>query len=151
MDFGDLIKIGAALIQNNDDDKTTGIDLDTISDALGGIFGSKDGEGLDLSSIISNLQNGDLGEIVSSWIGSGENAPIEPEKVPELIGEDKIQEFAQKLGVDEEAAKKALADALPAVVDKATNEDSNLLGDLLDKVGGVEGAMDMLNSFFKKS
>jgi len=151
MDFGDLIKIGAALIQNNDDDKTTGIDLDTISDALGSIFGSKDGEGLDLSSIVSNLQNGDLGEIVSSWIGSGENAPIEPEKVPELIGEDKIQEFAQKLGVDEEAAKKALADALPAVVDKATNEDSNLLGDLLDKVGGVEGAMDMLNSFFKKS
>lgn len=151
MDFGDLLKIGAQLIQNNDDEKTSGIDMDTISDALGSIFGSKDGEGLDLGSIISKVQNGDFGEIIGSWIGSGENAPIEPEKVPELIGEDKIQEFAQKLGVDEEAAKKALADALPAVVDKATNEDSNLLGDLLDKVGGVEGAMDMLNSFFKKS
>ncbi len=151
MDFGDLLKIGAQLIQNNDDEKTSGIDMDTISDALGSIFGSKDGEGLDLGSIISKVQNGDFGEIIGSWIGSGENAPIEPEKVPELIGEDKIQEFAQKLGVDEESAKKALADALPTVVDKATSEDSNLLGDLLDKVGGVEGAMDMLNSFLKKS
>ncbi len=150
MDFGDLLRIGADLIQNNSDEKTTGIDLDTISDALGSIFNSQDGN-LDLSSILSKLQNGDLGEIISSWIGSGENAPIEPDKVPELIGEDKLEEFANKLGVDSESAKQALADALPVVVDKATSEDSNLIGDLLDKVGGVEGAMDMLNSFFKKS
>ena len=148
MDFGDLLRIGADLIQNNSDEKTTGIDLDTISDALGSIFNSQDGN-LDLSSILSNLQNGDLGAIVSSWIGSGENAPIEPDRVSELIGEDKLEEFANRLGVDSESAKQALADALPAVIDKATSQDS-LLGDLLDKVGGVEGAMDMLGSFFKK-
>jgi uncharacterized protein YidB (DUF937 family) len=150
MDFADLLRMGADLIQKNDDDKTSGIDLDTISEALGTIFNSKDGS-IDLSSIVSNLQNGNLGEIVATWIGDGENAPIEPEKVPELVGEEKIQEFAEKLGVDEESAKKALADALPAVVDKVTSNESNIIGDLLDKVGGVEGALDMLNNFLKKS
>ena len=47
-----------------------------------------------------------------------------------------------------ESAKKALADVLPEVVDKATNEDG-LLGDLLDKVGGIEGALNLASKFFK--
>jgi len=152
MDLNDLLKIGASLIQNNDDDKTTGLNTDSIADALGSILGNNsEGNGLDLSSIIGNLTNGNLGDVVSSWIGSGENAPIEPDQVSELVGEDKISEFAQKLGLDVDSAKKALADALPNVVDKATNEDSGILGDLLEKVGGIDGAMDLANKFFKRS
>jgi uncharacterized protein YidB (DUF937 family) len=150
MDFNDLLKLGASLIQNNDDEATTGIDTDTISEALGSLFSSNDGEGgFDISSIISNLSNGNLMEVVSSWIGSGENQPINPDDVTELVGTDKIEEFANKLGVDFESAKKALADALPAVVDKATNEDESLVSNLLEKVGGLDGIMDMANKFFK--
>ena len=152
MDLTDLLKIGASLIQNNDDEKTTGIDTDTITNALSSLFGSKDGNGLDLSSVISAVTSGGgLSEIVSSWVGNGENAPIDPDQVSELVGDDKVNEFAEKLGVDVDSAKKALADALPNVVDQATNEDSSLVGDLLEKVGGVQGAMDMLSGFLKKS
>jgi uncharacterized protein YidB (DUF937 family) len=150
MDFGDLLKMGASLIQNNSDDATTGLSTDSIADALGSIFGgNSEGGGLDLSSIVGNLTNGNLGEVVSSWIGSGENAPIEPDQVSELLGEDKISEFAEKLGINFDSAKQALADALPNVVDSATNEDSSIFGDLLDKVGGLDGAMDLANKFFK--
>jgi len=148
MDLTDLIKMGASLIQNNDDDKTTGLNTDTIADALGSILGGNDGKSLDLGAIVGNLTNGNLGEIVSSWIGNGENAPIEPDQVKDLVGEDKINEFAEKLGLDIDSAKKALADALPNVVDKATSEDSNILGDLLDKVGGIDGALEMAGKFF---
>ncbi|NPA27850.1 MAG: DUF937 domain-containing protein [Epsilonproteobacteria bacterium] len=149
MDIADLLRIGATLIQNNDDEATTSIDTDKIADALGSIFGSKEGEGgLDLGNIISAVTNGNLGEIVSSWIGEGENKPIEPESVTELLGEEKIEEFANQLGVSIESAKKALADALPEVVDKATSPDSNILGDLLDKVGGIDGAMDLVGKLF---
>ncbi len=150
MDFGDLIKMGASMIQNSSNESTSGLDVDSISDALGSIFGSNDGEGgLDLSSIISNVTNGDLGETIASWIGSGENAPIEPDKVSELVGEDKVQEFAQKLGVDVDTAKDELANVLPNLVDKATNEDSSLASNLLEKVGGLDGLMDLANKFFK--
>jgi len=153
MDLNDLLKMGASLIQNNDDEKTTGLDADSITDALSSILGGKseEGGGLDLGSIIGKLTDGNLGDVVSSWIGSGENAPIEPDQVTELVGEDKVNEFAEKLGLDIDSAKKSLADALPNIVDKATNEDSNILGDLLNKVGGVDGALDMLNNFLKKS
>jgi len=149
MDLGDLLKIGATLIQNNDDEATTSIDTDKIADALGSIFSSKDGEGgLDIGNIISAVTNSNLGDIVSSWIGDGENKPIEPDSVTELLGEEKIEEFANQLGVSIESAKKALADALPEVIDKATSSDSNLIGDLLDKVGGIDGAMDLVGKLF---
>jgi uncharacterized protein YidB (DUF937 family) len=150
MDLGDLIKMGASMIQNSSNEKTSGIDTDLISSALGSIFGGDNKEGgLDLSSIISNVANGDLGEVVSSWIGSGENAPIEPDKVTDLVGEDKVTEFAEKLGVDVDTAKDELANVLPNLVDKATNEDSSLAQDLLEKVGGIDGLMDLANKFFK--
>ncbi len=147
MDFSDLLKIGAELIQNNDDDATTNLDKNKITSALGSIFGSSEG-GLDLGSIIEKVSDGNLGDIVKSWIGNGENAPIEPEKVSELLGDEKIEAFANELGVSVESAKKALADALPEVVDKATSDES-IIGNLLDKVGGVEGVMDFASKFFK--
>ncbi len=146
MDFSDLLKLGASVIQNNDDESTSNLDLDSISDALGSIFNSENG--FDLSNIVSKLNDNNLGDIISSWIGDGENKAIDPEQVTELLDSEKIEEFAQKLGIDFDSAKKALADALPQVVDKATSEDSNLLGDILDKVGGVEGVLNMAKKFF---
>ncbi len=150
MDMMDLLKMGASMIQGNSDDATTGIDTDKITGALSSIFGgnSEDG-GLDLSSIISNVTNGNLGETISSWIGDGENAPIDTEQVTELLGSDKVEEFANELGVNVDSAKQALSDVLPNLVDKVTSEDSNIASDLLSKVGGIDGVMDMASKFFK--
>ena len=143
-----LLKMGANLIQNNDDDATTGIDTDKITNALGSILGNSENSGLDLSSIISKLTDGNLGDIVKSWIGNGENSPINPEQVTHLLGEDKISQFAEQLGVSTDSAKKALSDVLPNIIDKATNEDNNLANELLDKVGGLDSVMDMAKKFF---
>lgn len=148
MDLGDLLKVGASMIQNDSQESTSGLSGDLISSALGSLLGSKDG-GLDLSSIVGNLSNGDLGDVVASWIGSGENKAIDPDATEELLGSEKIEEFAQNLGVDVETAKNSLSEALPNLVDQATNEDSSLAGDLLEKVGGVSGLMDIAGKLFK--
>ena len=148
MDMMDLLKMGASMIQNNSDDSTTGIDTDKITGALGSIFGgNNEGGGLDMGSIISNVTNGNLGETIGSWIGNGENAPIDTDQVTELLGSEKIEAFAQELGVSVDSAKQALSDVLPNLVDKATSEDSNLAGDLLSKVGGLDGVMDFAKKF----
>ena len=150
MDMMDLLKMGASMIQGNSDESTTGIDADKITGALGSIFAANSEEGgLDLSSIISNVTNGNLGETISSWIGDGENAPIDTEQVTELLGSDKVEAFAQELGVSVDSAKQALSDVLPNLVDKVTSEDSNIASDLLSKVGGLDGVMDMASKFFK--
>ncbi len=155
MDFGNLLKMGADLIQNNSDEATTGLDTGAIGDALSGLFGQGDGEGFDIGSLIANVtgsdgESGGLLETVTSWIGNGENLPIDADQITDLLGSDKIGEFADKLGIDFASAKQALADALPQVVDQATSEEDggDLLSGLLDKVGGSEGAMGMIGKLF---
>jgi len=148
MDLNDLLRMGGELIQNNDDDATTGLDIGDIASALGGLIGNEEG-GLNLGSLVSGLSQNGLGEIVGSWLGNGENASISMDQVKDLLGSDKISEFASQLGLSEESAASALADALPEVVDKATSGENSLVEDMMAQVGGIEGAMDMLGKMFK--
>ncbi len=148
MDLMDLLKVGGQLIQNNSDDATTGLDVGDIAGALGGLLGNNEG-GLDLGSLVSGLSENGLGEVVGSWLGSGENASISPDQITDLLGSDKISEFASSLGLSEESAKGALADALPQVVDQATSGEGSILDDMLAQVGGAGGAMDMLGKMFR--
>ncbi|PTB83339.1 hypothetical protein C9926_03465, partial [Sulfurovum lithotrophicum] len=92
-------------------------------------------------------QNG-LGEIVGSWLGNGENASISMDQITDLLGSDKVSEFASNLGLSEESAKAALADALPQVVDQATSGEGGIMDEMLAQVGGSKGAMDMLGKMF---
>lgn len=149
MDLGDILSIGAKMIQNNSDEATTGLDLGDIAGALGGLLGGgNSGGGLDLGSIIGKLSEGGFGDVVASWIGSGENLPIGADQVKEVLGSDVVSEFASKLGLNEESAAGALADALPHMVDHATNGDESLAGQLLEQVGGIGGALDMVKKMF---
>ncbi len=148
MELMDLLRMGGELIQNNSDDATTGLDVGDIANALGGLLGNSEG-GLDLGSLVGNLSQNGLGEIVGSWLGSGENAPISVDQITDLLGSDKVAEFASSLGLSEESAKSALAEALPQVVDQATSGENSLVNDLLAQVGGPSGAMDMLGKMFR--
>ena len=148
MDLMEILQRGSGLIQNNSDDATSGLDIGDIGNALSSLLGAKEG-GLDLSALIGSLSDSSLGDIVGSWLGSGENASISIEQITELIGSDKISEFASQLGISQESAAGALADALPEVVDEATNADSSIAEELLEKMGGIDGAMNMLGKLFK--
>ena len=137
MDMNELFNIGASLLKNK-----LGQNEGVLSEALSSILGNKEG-GLDLSSITSALQNGNLDSIASSWIGSGTNKPIDTNGVKELLGSDKISAFANKLGIDDETAADALKDVLPNMVDKATPDGDNMLSSL----GGLDGLMSMAGKF----
>ena len=147
MDLMDLLKMGGSLIQGNSDDATTGLDVGDIAGALGGLLGNSEG-GLDLSSLVGGLASNGLGDVVGSWLGNGENSPISMDQITDLLGSDKISEFASNLGLSEESAKGALADALPQVIDQATAGEGGMLDDMLANVGGSKGAMDMLGKMF---
>ena len=147
MDLIEILKTGAVLIRGNSDDTTTGLDLGDITNALSKILSDENGS-LDLGSLVNSLSEGGLGAIVSSWLGSGENAPISESQIAELLGPDKVSEFASQLNIPEESAAKALADALPEVVNEATPEGNSMAEELLAKIGGARGAMDMLGKMF---
>ena len=148
MDLMDLLKVGGTLIQGNSDDATTGLDVNDIATALSSLLGNSEGS-LDLAALVGGLSQNGLGEIVGSWLGNGENKSISMDQITDLLGSDKVSEFASQLGLSEESAKVALSDALPQVVDQATSGEGTIMDEMLAQVGGPQGAMDMLGKMFR--
>lgn len=149
MDISRLLEIGAKMIRQNDDPATNDLDIGAITHALDTVLSGSDDQTFDLASLVRKAMDGGLEEVVGTWIGQGENAPIEPERVGEIVDEERIEIFAEKLGIGKESAQKALADALPVIVDKATPPEGGMLDDLLRQMGGLEGAMNLFRKMFR--
>ncbi|NTV06557.1 MAG: DUF937 domain-containing protein [Chlorobiaceae bacterium] len=145
MDFTKLLQLGASVIQQNSDQSTTGLGTDQLASALGNLFGGAGGNP-DFGQLLSKMQAGGLGDIVSSWLGKGTNAAVSPDALTALLGSDKIQAFASQLGLSEQSAKTAIADALPEMVDKAS-PDGSLLENIAGNIGGMAGLTDFVGKF----
>ncbi len=144
MELNDLVEMGTQLFKEKMGDQAANLDDNSIMDALSGLISNEEG-GLDLSNILSSLQDGDIGSIISSWIGSGENTPVDGNTLSSILGSEQISIFAEKLGIDADTAAENLSDVVPNMVDKATGDGSSIL----DSLGGLDGIMDMANKFFK--
>lgn len=90
-----------------------------------------------LAGLVDRFKSEGLGDTVSSWIGTGQNKPIDPDQVEKVLGQDKVQEIATKLGVSTEEVSQGLAKLLPEVVDKATPQGSIPAGDSLGECLGA--------------
>lgn len=148
MDMSDLLKMGAnAFIKSKlSGDAGSGLDLGSLTSALSGLTGGGDDNeegGFDIGSLLGKMQGGGMAEIAQSWLGDGDNAPVEQNQITEMFGADKISEFASKLGLSEEEAVGGLQDALPQIVDKASSG-----GSILDSIGGIGGALKMAGKLF---
>ena len=119
----DLKVIGTNLIMS----KLGGGDKNAIGSALEGLLGS----GTDLSGIVSKFSQGGLGSQLASWLGDGDNAEISADQLTQVLGSDKVSEFASKLGTDESTAASSLSELLPSLIDKSSKG-----GSLVGTVGG---------------
>lgn len=96
-----------------------------------GLLTNKETGGLD--GLMQSFNQQGLGDIISSWVGTGNNAAITPDQVQEGLGSDVIQQLAEKSGISIDAAKAQLAELLPILIDKITPEGKIPEGGLLDK------------------
>ncbi len=138
----DLMKLGTQLIMA----KLGGNSSEGgITSALTSLLGGNSSSGIDFGSLISNIteKGGGLENILSSWMGDGDNDAVSGSQIKDMLGSDKITEFASKLGIDEDSAADSLAEAVPQMVDKGSSG-----GSLLDSVGGIEGAIGLAKKFF---
>ncbi len=147
MDMGDLLKMGATMFINSQQsgDAGSNLDMGKLTSALSGLAGGSSGGGLDLGSLLANMDSGGLGDVAKSWLGDGGNAAISPDQVSNMFGADKVSDFASQLGLSQEEAAGGLSDALPQMVDKASSG-----GSLLDSIGGVSGAIGLASKLFGK-
>ena len=73
-----------------------------------------------LRGLFDKLQKGGLGDVVNSWVGSGQNKPVSPGHLGPALGPDIINTLAQRSGLSEEELMRQLSQALPGLVDKLT-------------------------------
>ena len=132
MDFISILRDVSSRIESDDDKETSGLDIVDITNALSSIIGeNSSNNSMDLSSIVSNLQSDSpVTNIVKSWIGNGSNEHISDSSLLELIGENKVEEFANMLGIGKSSAIRALSSAIPEIVDTVTNRDSSIADDM---------------------
>jgi uncharacterized protein YidB (DUF937 family) len=119
---------------------------------LKNVFSGQDAQSGMLESIMAILKSSDsggaegllstfnekgLGEVMSSWIGTGENLPISSEQIQQVLGSDQVQQIAEKLGVCPDEASRGLAEMFPQIVDKLTPDGSLPTEDLLHQGLGM--------------
>jgi uncharacterized protein YidB (DUF937 family) len=73
-----------------------------------------------LSDLVRTFDKEGLGDLMSSWIGTGENRPATSEQVVRGLGPARVQEAAQRSGLPMEHLLPLLAAALPLVIDALT-------------------------------
>jgi uncharacterized protein YidB (DUF937 family) len=73
-----------------------------------------------ISNLLSNAESHGLGHIVQSWIGTGPNESVAPGQVENIVGQDRLQQFASRAGIPAGIAGAALTRILPSLVDRLT-------------------------------
>ena len=73
-----------------------------------------------LDGLVQNFQQKGLGEVVSSWVSSGQNLPISADQLTHVLGSDTVKNLAAKAGISPDQAGSQLAALLPGLIDKLT-------------------------------
>lgn len=110
--------------------------FDSISGGLADRLGGGQGQNSNLLGAAAKLINsGDIGglsgllrmfdqhgqgEVASSWISKGENRPISPDALEDVLGHDRVQRIAGEAGMSEQDASRGLSSLLPQLVDQLT-------------------------------
>ena len=136
------MKLGTQLLMSKLSSGTNA-DSSAVQNALGSLMGS--GETPDIGSLLSGLQSGGLGDIVKSWLGDGDNAPISADQVRNVVDGNKLSKLASVLGTDEGSVLSGLQEAMPQMVDKASSG-----GSLLDSIGGISGVANLAKGLLGK-
>jgi uncharacterized protein YidB (DUF937 family) len=109
---------------------------DLLHAALGML--SSDASGGGLQGLIQKFEQGGLADVVSSWVGTGNNLPISADQLQSVLGPDTISSLASKLGLSGADVSQQLSQILPKVVDQLTPNGAvpeGGLGDLGSLIG----------------
>ena len=104
---------------------------------------SNDGGQGGLGGLMAKFQQAGLGDVVGSWVGSGQNQPVSGEQLTDVLGADTMAELADKLGTSQNDAASQLSNILPGLIDKLTPHGTapggglGDTGDLMGMLGGL--------------
>jgi len=109
------------------------------SNLTGSVLSMLGGGGL--QGIEKAFHQAGLGEIVKSWISTGQNLPVSAQQLQQVLG-PQIGQLAQQHGLSTDAVSSQLSQILPGLVDKLTPQGQVPQG------GGLEEAIGALRKLF---
>jgi uncharacterized protein YidB (DUF937 family) len=103
---------------------------------LGGLGG--------LAGLVQQFQQSGLGDVVGSWISTGQNLPISAEQLQSVLGgHGAVAGLAQQTGMSQGDLMGQLSQLLPQVVDQLTPNgqlpEAGAQPDLMGMLGGLLG------------
>lgn len=127
--LGSLLGGGAAGGAGGGQSALLNIVLGMVANKAGGNQGAGGG----LGDLIGKFQQGGLGDVAASWVGSGQNMPVSADQLSNVFGSDMLNQIASQLGVSQSEAAGQLSQMLPEVVNHLTpngQAPSGGLGDI---------------------
>ena len=103
------------------------------------LLGNDGGTG-GLAGLAAKFQQAGLGDVMASWIGSGQNQAISADQLSQVLGSDAIAGMAGQLGLQPADMAGQLASMLPGLVDRLTPDGQA-------PAGGLGNAGDLLGAF----
>lgn len=99
-----------------------------------------------LGGLASKFNQAGMGDVMNSWIGSGQNQPINGDQLTQVLGQDTIGQIASQLGMGHGDAAGALSQILPGLIDQLTPHGQAPAGGL----GNADDLMGMLGGLLAK-
>ncbi len=136
--------LGGLGAQQPQQGETTGNpgDMGAIAGALGGLLANNGSLG-GLGGLVGKFEQAGMGDVIGSWIGKGDNAPISGGQLGNVLGSDAIAGIASKLGINATTLLPMLAAMLPQLIDQLTphgkvpEEGLGTQDDLLGSLSGL--------------
>ncbi len=82
--------------------------------------GAQGGAGGGLADLVARFQQGGLGDVVGSWVSTGQNLPVSPDQLGGVLGDDVLAGLTQRTGLPTGDLLGQLSQMLPQVVDHLT-------------------------------
>jgi uncharacterized protein YidB (DUF937 family) len=95
-----------------------------------------------LAGLAEQFQRSGLGDVMNSWIGTGQNQPISPGQLGNVLGADVLGQLTRHTGLGQDDLLGQLSQLLPQMVDHATPQGQipqggfGDIGSILARFGG---------------
>ena len=110
-----------------------------LLNAVVGMLGNDSAQG-GLGGLMAKFQQSGLGDVVASWISSGQNMPVSADQLRGALGDDTLGQLARQAGASQSDVLGQLTQLLPQVVDQLTPQGQAPQGGL----GNVSDLLGML-------
>jgi uncharacterized protein YidB (DUF937 family) len=123
-----------------------------VGATMGDLAGAIDDSG-GVDGLVTRLRQGGLDQEVDSWVSTGPNRSVDPQRLGDALGPETVQRLANRTGLDVSALLPLLAAFLPQLIDMLTPDGqapsgglngaigSGGLGDLGGLLGGLMGGV----------